>query len=118
MMRRALSASIAGVCVLTALGLMACGTQDKKSTDAATTTTTTTLSFTTDINPILTTSCGTSSCHGAGSPFGVYVDGETAFKKSSSKARLDAGTMPQTGSTQAKSFTADNKSKILKFLAQ
>ena len=73
----------------------ACGSKDK---DKATSTGSV---FDTDINPILNTSCGTSSCHGAGAPNTsaqrIYVDNETNFKADKTRVMddLESGNMPK-----------------------
>lgn len=97
--------------------LLTCFACGKKDSDPDTTTTTA-LSFSTDINPILTTSCGTSSCHGSGSTNTIFVDNEANFKASTAKSRLSIGDMPPADSTQKTSFTTANKDKLTQFLSQ
>jgi hypothetical protein len=79
--------------------------------------------FTKDVNPILTTSCGTSGCHGTTAPGStVYVGNETNFKNSKveSKRRMGlaatdtANVMPRAPST----ITTANKEILIKFLDQ
>ena len=74
--------------------------------------------FSTDINPILTNSCGGSECHSQGNNRGTssaYVDGEAAFK-SAPGIRISNGSMPPANS--GRYLTQEEKDKLLIFLGQ
>lgn len=105
----AIGATLAG-----AAAFFACGSDDKKDKDN--TGTTTTLDFTKDINPILVKSCSGSTCHDKGDGQVVYVGNDANLKanKASVKSQLTAGAMPKSPST----ISADDKSKIINYLAQ
>lgn len=85
------------------------------------------LSFATDIDPIVTASCGGADCHSAASPYTHYVGGESTFKakKADIKTRLglaatDSLKMPKSPDVAGKARTLSeaDKSKIISFLDQ
>ncbi len=97
--------------------LIAAGTAHPITTDTATNTGTT-LSFATDIMPILAATCGGSACHVGGGSLAAasqWLDDETKFRASDTKARLGDATRPMPPSTSTQ-LSAGDKDKLLKFL--
>jgi hypothetical protein len=72
-----------------------------------------------DINPIIKASCGGGSCHGAGSPFGVYVDSPATVKTAATKFlnRLQTtNDMPPAYATPEQALSPANEKKIVDYI--
>jgi hypothetical protein len=110
-----LLAVMATVIIGVAVGV-ACGSDDKNEDED--TSTGGDLSFTDDVNPILTNSCGGTNCHGAAPAAGrkTYVGNETNFKAdaASIKLQLTNNTMPPT----AGALSTANEKILTDFLDQ
>ncbi|MFK7872351.1 MAG: hypothetical protein AB8C84_04165 [Oligoflexales bacterium] len=95
-------------------------------TDAADedTSTATSYTFAADINPILTKSCGGSSCHAAGGSQTQYIDSLSNVLAASStiKTRITTTTtsqiMPPDYSSLKSTFTSAEQQIIIDYLAQ
>ena len=115
-----------GAAIGAAIGFFtSCGASDDK--DDGNASTGGGLSFTADINPIIVTSCGGSDCHTSGSGYTTYVGSETNLKARATdvKSRLALGAdsplfMPKTPDIngKARTISADDTAKIIKFLDQ
>ena len=77
------------------------------------------LDFTKDITPILTNSCGGSSCHSTGAPNPNLLQDETMFRGLADKVATrihDGGGMPPANS--GKSLSDSDRQQLLKFLGK
>lgn len=105
---------------LTILMLNCCGSSSKSTT--TTPAPTTTLSFSTDIAPIIKTSCSASGCHGVtGAGSKIYENNEATFKAQKADAirrmglkSSEADFMPRSPST----ISSADKDKIINYLNQ
>lgn len=91
--------------------IYACGSKDdKESTPAPSTEQSAEFKV---IAPILAASCGTSSCHGSGSPRNNYVDNQSLVdaNKASIRTAINNGSMPPSGG-----LSAADKAALLKYV--
>jgi len=74
--------------------------------------------FNATIKPILQKNCGGASCHTSGGARDAATASLANFTKGTSGSRIQSGNMPPSGSSQAGSFSAADKSTLLGFIAK
>ncbi|MEZ4744149.1 MAG: hypothetical protein R3B45_17150 [Bdellovibrionota bacterium] len=98
--------------------VISCGAGEQDDT----TTTSATLNWTTDVAPIVASSCGGSGCHEQGKDPGgvIYVGNEANFKASKTDTikRLNLSSSNNDYMPRDSSLSAANKEKLINFLNQ
>lgn len=74
--------------------------------------------FNATVKPLLQKNCGGGNCHSSGGSRDAAIQSANNFIKGTSGQRIQSGSMPPSGTSQASNFSAVDKRTLLAFIAK